>query len=173
LRCKNSPRCPASILSTSETQQLVSEVNGTKSGNRQAAMVKNIEATAYIDRIRELAGGITIKGPGRERGSKPRLGMAFGVTGSIAGGPDQLGVAVPGTRTAGRGAAVSRRSRADAGAGRKARLRDGVRGRIGGSAYELLADDELHGNEASTGTLDGLRPRSARRCAQVGDGPTG
>src|SRR5664280_292558 len=118
-------------LSTSEAVKLVSEVNGTKSGARQAAMVKNIEATAYIDRIRELAGGITIKGPGRERGSKPRLGMAFGVTGSIAGGPDQLGVAVPGTRTAGRGAAVSRRSRADAGAGRKARLRDGVRGRIG------------------------------------------
>jgi hypothetical protein len=62
---------------------------------------------------------------------------------------------------------------ADAGAGREARPRAGVRGRILERVYELLADDELHGNEASTGTLDGLRPRSARRCAQVGDGPTG
>ena len=40
-------------LSTGEVQKLVSEVNGTKSGNRQAAMVRNIEATVYIDRIRQ------------------------------------------------------------------------------------------------------------------------
>ena len=59
-------------LSTSAAVKLVSEVNGTKSGARQAAMVKNIEATAYIDRIRELAGGICPVGPvggvGRSRG---------------------------------------------------------------------------------------------------------
>ena len=50
-------------LSTSAAVKLVSEVNGTKSGARQAAMVKNIEATVYIDRIRELAGGICPVGP--------------------------------------------------------------------------------------------------------------
>ena len=33
-------------LSTGEVQKLVSEVNGTKSGVRQAAMVKSIEATS-------------------------------------------------------------------------------------------------------------------------------
>src|SRR5664280_3364656 len=64
-------------LSTTEVQQLVSEVNGTKSGARQAAMVKNIEATVYLDRIRELAGGITTSRPGRGRGPKPRLGMCL------------------------------------------------------------------------------------------------
>jgi hypothetical protein len=62
---------------------LVSEVNGTESGARQAAMVKNIEATVYIDRIRELAGGITTSGPGRGRGPKPRLGMALGSLGAL------------------------------------------------------------------------------------------
>jgi len=106
-------------LSTSEAVKLVSEVNGTKSGARQAAMVKNIEATAYIDRIRELAGGITIKGPGRGRGPKPRLGMALGSLGALPERPDQPGVAVPGTRTASGGNAVSQRSRPDAGAGRR------------------------------------------------------
>jgi hypothetical protein len=70
-------------LSTTEVQQLVSEVNGTKSRARQAAMVKNTEATVYIDRIRELAGGIPIKGPGRGRGPKPRLGMALGSLGAL------------------------------------------------------------------------------------------
>ena len=70
-------------LSTSEAAQLVSEVNGTKSGARQAAMVKNIEATVYIDRIRELAGGITSSRPGRGRGPKPRLGMALGSQGAL------------------------------------------------------------------------------------------
>src|SRR5664280_809400 len=40
----------------------------------QAAMVKSIEATVYIDRIRELAGGITTSRPGRGRGPKPRPG---------------------------------------------------------------------------------------------------
>jgi len=62
---------------------LVSEVNGTESGARQAAMVKNIEASVYIDRIRELAGGITTSGPGRGRGPKPRLGMALGSLGAL------------------------------------------------------------------------------------------
>src|SRR5664280_2391514 len=57
-------------LSTTEVQKLVSEVNGTKSGARQAAMVKNIEATVYIERIRELAGGITTSRSGRGRGPK-------------------------------------------------------------------------------------------------------
>src|SRR5664280_2756495 len=37
-------------LSTSEAVKLVSEVNGTKSGNGQAAMVKNIEAPVYLSR---------------------------------------------------------------------------------------------------------------------------
>ena len=60
-------------LSTSEAVKLVSEVTGTKSGARQAAMVKNIEATVYIDRIRELARGIMTSRPGRGRGPKPRL----------------------------------------------------------------------------------------------------
>jgi hypothetical protein len=69
-------------LSTGEVQ-LVSEVNGTKSGARQAAVVKNIEATVYIDRIRELAGGITASRPGRGRGPKPRLGMALGSLGAL------------------------------------------------------------------------------------------
>src|SRR5664279_3481260 len=50
-------------LSTSAAVKLVSEVNGTRSGARQAAMVKNIEATGYICRIRELAGGICPVGP--------------------------------------------------------------------------------------------------------------
>jgi hypothetical protein len=71
--------------------QLVSEVNGTKSGARQAAMVKSIEATVYIDRIRELAGGTTTNRPGRGRWLKPRLGMALGSLGAAAGGPDHLG----------------------------------------------------------------------------------
>src|SRR5664280_3347308 len=70
-------------LSTGEVVKLVSEVNGTKSGNRQAAMVKNIEATVYIDRIRELAGGIMTSRPGRGRGPKPRLGMALGSLGAL------------------------------------------------------------------------------------------
>jgi hypothetical protein len=65
-------------LSTSAAVKLVSEVNGTKSGARQAAMVKNIEATVYIDRIRELAGGICPVGPvggvGRSRGWAWRWG---------------------------------------------------------------------------------------------------
>ena len=60
-----------------------SEVNGTKSGAPQAAMVKSIEATVYIDRIRELAGGITTSRPGRGRGPKPRLGMALGSLGAL------------------------------------------------------------------------------------------
>ena len=46
-------------------------------------MVKNIEATVYIDRIRELAGGITTSRPGRGRGPKPRLGMALGSLGAL------------------------------------------------------------------------------------------
>jgi hypothetical protein len=63
---------------------LVSEVNGTKSGARQAAMVKSIEATVYLDRIRRLAGGITaVSKPGRGRGPKPRLGMALGSLGAL------------------------------------------------------------------------------------------
>src|SRR5664280_2224237 len=70
-------------LSTSEAVKLVSEVNGTKSGVRQAAMVKNIEATVYIDRIRELAGGLTTGRPGQGRGPKPRLGMALGSLGAL------------------------------------------------------------------------------------------
>src|SRR5664280_502412 len=49
----------------------------------QAAMVKSIEATVYIDRIRELAGGITTSRPGRGRGPKPRLGMALGSLGAL------------------------------------------------------------------------------------------
>ena len=65
-------------LSTSAAVKLVSEVNGTKSGARQAAMVKNIEATVYIDRIRELAGGICpvgpVRGVGRSRGWAWRWG---------------------------------------------------------------------------------------------------
>ena len=46
-------------------------------------MVKSIEATVYIDRIRELAGGITTSRPGRGRGPKPRLGMALGSLGAL------------------------------------------------------------------------------------------
>jgi hypothetical protein len=47
-------------------------------------MVKNIEATVYLDRIRELAGGITAVGnTGRGRGPKPRLGMALGSLGAL------------------------------------------------------------------------------------------
>jgi hypothetical protein len=145
LRCKNSSiEVPASILSTSETQQLVSEVNGTKSGNRQAAMVKNIEATAYIDRIRELAGGITIKGPGRERGSKPRLGMALGSVGALPEDLSSLASLYQGPERR----EVARRCRSAADrmlAPAETRPRDGVRGRILERAYDLLADGEFHG----------------------------
>ena len=85
-------------LSTTEVQKLVSEVNGTKSGARQAAMVKNIEATVYIERIRELAGGITTSRPGRGRGPKPRLGMALGSLGAL---PEDLsGLASPAAASA-------------------------------------------------------------------------
>jgi hypothetical protein len=100
---------------------LVSEANGTKSGARQAAMVKNIEATVYIDRIRELADGITASRPGRGRGPKPRLGMALGSLGALPEGLTSLASLYQGNRTARGGDAVSKRSRADAGAARKAR----------------------------------------------------
>ena len=80
-------------------------------------------------------------------GYLPTVGMALRSLGRIAGGPDQPGFAVPGTRTARGGDAVSKRSRADAGAGRKARLGDGVRGRILERAYDLLADGECHDYE--------------------------
>src|SRR5664280_1504941 len=77
-------------------------------------MVKNIEATVYLDRIRELAGGITIKGPVRAW-AEAAAGDGVWVTGGAAGGPEQPGFAVPGTRTAGGGATVSERGGADGG----------------------------------------------------------
>jgi hypothetical protein len=160
-------------LSTSETVQLVSEVNGTKSGARQAAVVKNIDATVYIDRIRELAGGIAVSRPGRGRGPKPRLGMALGSLGALPEDLTSLASLYQGPERREVATRCRSDSGADAGAARKARPRDGVRGRILERVYELLADDELHDNEAATGTLDGLRPQSVRRCAASGDGPTG
>jgi hypothetical protein len=86
-------------------------------------------------------------------GYLPTVGMALRSLGRIAGGPDQLGVAVSGTRTARGGKAVSERGGPDAGAGRKARLRDGVWGRILGRAYELLADGAFHDYEDVTRVL--------------------
>jgi hypothetical protein len=52
-------------------------------------------------------------------GYLPTVGMALRSLGRIAGGPDQLGVAVSGTRTARGGKAVSERGGPDAGAGRR------------------------------------------------------
>ena len=63
--------------------------------------------------------GCGLAGPHLSHGYLPTVGMALRSLGRIAGGPDQLGVAVSGTRTARGGKAVSERGGPDAGAGRR------------------------------------------------------
>jgi len=81
--------CIAANIGADEINDIIKEVNQSRSGSGQVAIVRTLEA-AYADRIEATAGGALVKGKTKALGPKGRLRMALGQIAAIPEDPRDL-----------------------------------------------------------------------------------